>query len=234
MDWLRLNKAKSKKCFDEMNEKSKFDSSCEESYDELKSDIFKEFYETLRELKIEVNNVKNRAYEVDYIFGIKLYKLMTFKYKISENEAGNDDVWRYIQLKVCPQIIKYRYGINEDRYYKESRRMWLKTLWWYVYLAWKDNEETTKKILSENTTDTILNIIDRTGTYGYRRELFNEILYKKYLYKVTDRDQFRKIMTLNTMKVQVIDPFLVNGGIEKYVEELFVESGVRINEFRRS
>lgn len=40
-------------------------------------------------------------------------------------------------------------------------------------------------------------------------------------------------MTLNTMKIQVIDPFLVNGGIEKYVEELFVESGVEINELRR-
>jgi hypothetical protein len=41
-------------------------------------------------------------------------------------------------------------------------------------------------------------------------------------------------MTLNTMKLQVIDPYLVNGGIEKYVEELFIESGVELNEFRRS
>ena len=214
MDWLRLNKAKSKKCFDEMNEKKDFNSNCDESYDEFKRDILNKFYETLHELNIGVDDVKSKAYDVDYIFGIKLYNLMTFKYKISENEAGNEDVWRYIQLKVCPQIIKYRYGINEDRYYKTARRMWLETL-------------------KENTTDTILNIIDRTGTYGYRRELFNEILYKKYLYKVTDRDQFRKIMTLNTMKIQVIDPFLVNGGIEKYVEELFVESGVEINELRR-
>ena len=63
--------------------------------------------------------------------------------------------------------------------------------------------------------------------------MFNEILYKKFLYNVTDRDQFRKIMTLNTMKIQVIDPYLVNGGIEKYVDELFIESGVELNEFRR-
>lgn len=233
MDWLRLNKAKSKKCFDEMNEKKDFNSNCDESYDEFKRDILNKFYETLHELNIGVDDVKSKAYDVDYIFGIKLYNLMTFKYKISENEAGNEDIWRYIQLKVCPQIIKYRYGINEDRYYKTARRMWLETLWWYVHLAWRNDDTTTREILKENTTDTILNIIDRTGTYGYRRELFNEILYKKYLYKVTDRDQFRKIMTLNTMKIQVIDPFLVNGGIEKYVEELFVESGVEINELRR-
>ena len=57
--------------------------------------------------------------------------------------------------------------------------MWLETLWWYIHLAWKNDEKTTSEILKGNTTDTILNIIDRTGTYGYRRDLFNEILYKK-------------------------------------------------------
>ena len=95
-------------------------------------------------------------------------------------------------------------------------------------------KKTNKKILKDNTTDTILNIIDRTGTYGYRKDLFNEILYKKFLYNVTDRDQFRRIMTLNTMKLQVIDPYLVNGGLEKYVEELFIESGVELNKLRKS
>ena len=234
MDWLKLNKAKAKVCFDEMNDNNNFNSNCDESYIELRRDILNEFDTTLKELNIGITDVKAKAYEVDYIFGIKLYELLTFKYSMNENEAGNDDIWRYIQLKVCPEIIKYRYGINEDRYYKKARRMWLENLWWYVYLGWKDNRETTKTILKDNTTDTILNIIDRTGMYGYRKELFNEILYKKYLYNITDRDQFRIIMILNTMKVQVIDPYLVNGGIEKYVDELFKESGVEIDEFRRS
>ena len=48
MDWLRLNKVKSKKCFDEMNEKNNFNSNCDESYDEFKRDI-------LNELEIEEN-----------------------------------------------------------------------------------------------------------------------------------------------------------------------------------
>ncbi len=234
MNWLKLNKAKSKICFEEMNKSNNFNPDCDESYKEFKIDILKEFYETLKELNIREEDVKVKAYEVDYIFGIKLYKLLTYKYCMSENEAGNDDIWRYIQLKVCPQIIKYRYGISEDRYYKMPTRMWLETLWWYVFLGWRDSEENTKEILKGNTTDTILNIIDRTGRYGYRKDLFNEILYKKYLYNVTDRDQFRKIMTLNTMKLQVIDPYLVNGGIQEYVDELFKENGVKINEFRRS
>ena len=183
MDWLKLNKAKAKVCFDEMNDNNNFNSNCDESYIELRRDILNEFDTTLKELNIGINDVKAKAYEVDYIFGIKLYELLTFKYSMNENEAGNDDIWRYIQLKVCPEIIKYRYGINEDRYYKKARRMWLENLWWYVYLGWKDNRETTKTILKDNTTDTILNIIDRTGMYGYRKELFNEILYKKYYYK---------------------------------------------------
>ena len=180
MNWLKLNKAKSKICFEEMNKSNNFNPDCDESYKEFKIDILKEFYETLKELNIREEDVKVKAYEVDYIFGIKLYKLLTYKYCMSENEAGNDDIWRYIQLKVCPQIIKYRYGISEDRYYKMPTRMWLETLWWYVFLGWRDSEENTKEILKGNTTDTILNIIDRTGRYGYRKDLFNEILYKKY------------------------------------------------------
>ena len=56
--------------------------------------------------------------------------------------------------------------------------------------------------------------------------MFNEILYQKYNYGITDQELFRNIMTLNTMKVQVIDPYLVDGGIAKYVEELFKEVGV--------
>ena len=234
MNWLKLSKLKAKMYFEYMSRNDTFNSNCDESYKELKEDIIGEFYKTLNELDIKDNEVKLKAYDVDYIFGIKLYKLLTYKYNMSENEAGDSDIWRYIQLKVCPQIIKYRYGINEDRFYKKSRRMWLETLWWYIFLSWREDENTTKKILEANTTDTILNIIDRTGLYGYRKELFNEILYKKYQYNVLDRDQFRKIMTLNTMRLQVIDPYLVDGGIEKYVDEIFKEAGVNIDEFRRS
>ena len=61
MDWLKLNKAKSKKCFDEMNKNNNFNSNCDKSYDELKRDILNAFYETLKELNIGVNDVKNKA-----------------------------------------------------------------------------------------------------------------------------------------------------------------------------
>lgn len=233
MNWFEMNKSKSKKYFDEMKLNSNFESNCDKSYSNLKKDIFNEFFATLKELEIEEKEINSKAYDVDYIFGIKLYKILVFKYNMNENQAGNDDIWRYIQLKVCPQIIKDRYGINENRFYKEPRRMWLKVLWWYVYLAWRKDERTTREILKDNTTDTILNITDRTGTHGYRVKLFKEILYKKYLYKVKDRDQFRKIMTLNTMRIQVIDPYLVNGGIERYVDDLYKEIGVKISEYRR-
>lgn len=233
MNWIKLNKRKAKICFDEMNKSGIFIPNCDENCNELKIDISNEFNKILEELDLKKEDIKTKAYDVDYMFGIKIFKLLTQKYEMTENQAGNDDIWRYIQLKVCPQIIKYRYGIKEDRFYNKSRRIWLKTLWWYVFLAWRNDEQTTREILKNNTTDTILNVIDRTGKYGYRRELYNEILYKKYLYKVIDRDQFRKIMILNTMKLQVIDPYLVDGGIKEYVEELFKESGVEINEFRR-
>ena len=57
------------------------------------------------------------------------------EYKIKERVASSDGVWRYIQLCVVPEIIATRWGIeNKDRFYKVSRRLYLKILWWNVYL----------------------------------------------------------------------------------------------------
>ena len=68
MDWLKLNKAKAKVCFDEMNDNNNFNSNCDKSYIELRRDILNEFDATLKEINIGINDVKAKAYEVDYFF----------------------------------------------------------------------------------------------------------------------------------------------------------------------
>ena len=65
--------------------------------------------------------------------------------------------------------------------------------------------------------------MERTGKYGYRVELYKEILYQKYISNI-NADTFRKMMILNTMRVNVIDPYLVKGGIKAYVENLLKDA----------
>lgn len=225
MKWLELNKEKSQKTYEELIENNKnnidnlqnteFDS----SYEELKKDLYQIFYEVVDEMQITLDIVNKKAYEFDYRFALRIYHLLNNKYHFNKNLANNDGIWRYMQIKVCPYLVYLRWGYNPDRNYKRTSRIWLKNLWWYVFLAWKNDEQQTIEILKNNTSDTIVQLVERTGKYGYRVELYKEILYQKYIRNI-NADIFRKIMILNTMRVKVIDPYLVNGGIEKYVDNL--------------
>ena len=105
-----------------------------------------------------------------------------------------------------------------DRYYQNPRRTWLKTIWWYINLSWNVDEKTTYDIIKENSTDTILNLVERPGK-GYNVKVCRSIM-KKYK-GIGDRNLFRKVLKLNTAKMLTISPELEEGGIDSYVDGLF-------------
>ncbi|MBR2785634.1 MAG: hypothetical protein IKD74_06620 [Clostridia bacterium] len=192
------------------------------SYEEMRNDLLNLWKETNNEI-LEKKLPGDYCY--DYIFALKMYNLLTNKYGITKYEAGNDNIWMYIHLIVSPEILRDRIGMdNPDRYYKLSRRLYFKNLWWYIYLSWRIDEDTTRKIIENNSTDTILQLCERSGKLGYRREVYNEIMYQKYLKKIKDGSPFRSIMVLNTLKVKTIDPYIYDGGVEKYVQDLIKEA----------
>jgi len=174
-------------------------------------------------IKIEESNLKGSIkYFYDLHFGLDLYMLMKDKYKLTVRDASNDEIWIYISMNVIPHIVEERWGLAETRFFKESRRIWLKTIWWYIHLSWNGSKESTLQILSSLTTDEILQLVERPGPYGYRvsftRELmrqFNEIDIEN-----KNRGLFRKIIIFNTARVRMVEPSLYPGGIEKYVGEL--------------
>ena len=106
--------------------------------------------------------------------------------------------------------------------YKRGTRLWFRALWWYIYLAWRNDELTTREVLKANNSDTIVQLVERTGKYGYRKEVYNEILFQRCAFGINS-EEFKKLMMLNTMKVNVIDPYLINGGVERYVNDLYRE-----------
>ena len=228
MYWKELSKEASCDKFNEYCSKrgSNWDLNCPEEFRQLRQDILDIFIRTFSELNIDPENIKekNNSYLIDYIFGLKLYRLLNESYNMSIRTASTEGVWRYLSLCVVPDVIDLRYGIDHpDRFWKKPKRLWFRVLWWYIHLSWQGDEESTKKVLKDNSTDEILQLVDRCGRDGYRVELYREIMKRYSLLDPGIRRKegaFRKIMVMNTAKVQAVEPALVDGGEEKYVGDL--------------
>lgn len=224
IEWKELDRDSASALFDDYCVTKECD--CPSEYEMLRDDLCSLFMQTLIEIGIspELISTKNYSYQVDYIFGLKMYCLLNKKYGMSPRTASSAGVWRFLSLRVVPDIIELRYGINHpDRYWKKAKRLWLRVLWWYIHLSWQGDEESTTAVLKDNSTDEILQLVDRCGRGGYRIDLYRELMRQHAALDVAERRKtqiFRKVMVLNTARVQVIEPGLVNGGEQQYVSNL--------------
>jgi len=99
-------------------------------------------------------------------------------------------------------------------------------MWWYIHLSWQGTSEATYEILKNNTTDTISQLVERTGKNGYRVEMTRILMRKHYnVTKEMSAQQrmllFRKVSKLTTARTKLIEPAFVVGGLESYVKDLY-------------
>lgn len=187
---------------------------------------FKELREKLifaRDVLYEEYNLDNANkldYQFDVLFGLKLYEILIDDPNFSNRIAANDEVWRFLSIKVIPDIVHARWGMNASHFYQTSRRIWLKTIWWYIHLSWQNNVQDTYDILINNTTDTILQLVERPGL-GYNIPLFRELMKQYSNHQDSSRNLFRTVLKLNTAQVLTMSPELVEGGLEEYINNLF-------------
>lgn len=160
----------------------------------------------------------NEKHLFDLELGLEMYEIL--RPHIENRDIYPDDIWRYLSVKVIPDIVHVRWGLNEDRFFRLSRRIYLKQIWWYIHLSWNTNKEKTFEILKNNTTDTILNLVERPGL-GYHIEMYREIMRYYSTIEDSSRDILRRVMVLNTARLKTISPELVDGGITGYVDKLF-------------
>ena len=153
------------------------------------------------------------------LFAIRLYDILGLNNNFSNRAASNDEIWRFLSIRVIPDIVHSRWGMNEARY-MTSRRIWLKNLWWYIHLSWNGDTERTYEILKNNTTDTVLQLVERPGV-GYYVSLYREIMLRYSCINDPSRTLFRKVLKLNTALLPVTYPELISGGIKEYVSYLF-------------
>ena len=228
-EWKLLNKSDAKKITDELLSLSpseldvrmkSFDSNdLSESYIELRKRLVGAFDEI--ESRIASSDKEKTRYRIDLDFGIRLYtELKSFGFGV--RQASMSEVWSYLACIVMPDIIYRRYkNVNPDSYWKKVQRNYFRMLWWYVYLSLQDDDlEKTKDILKDNTVDTIVQLIDRTGTFGFRVEVVREIM-RQFARENSDKmNLFRRIMVVYGSIVNV-EPALGEGGIEGFVRALF-------------
>lgn len=200
------------------------------------------FNRTIRK-ECEEKNIARKDYYIDVHMGLMLYAYLWKQPGFNMRAASNDDFWRYLSLKVVPDVVAERWGKdNESHYWNKPVRIWLRSIWWYVHLSWQGGIEETARILDAPcfTTDSILNLEERTGRNGTFINVYRYIMYyySRIPQKVlTDYDKntktqsdglFRIVMKLNTAKSVVIDPALYLGGEKEYVRSLFMDAGVRV------
>ncbi|MCC3646863.1 hypothetical protein JGK52_09245 [Cytobacillus oceanisediminis] len=186
-------------------------------FDQLREHIMNEKKSFLMNEKMKIN-----SYAFDLYMGLVLYSLLNDSYSFNERLAAQDEIWRYLSLEVFPDLVNERFGINDQRFYKGTRRIWLKSIWWYIHLSWQGTEEETLNTLRDNSSDHILQLLDRSGSGGYRAELTRELMrqYKSYSSSKVP-ELFRRVLKLNTARLNMIEPSLVEGGIKTYVDDLY-------------
>ena len=224
MNYKKLTLSEASELMNQWKEDS--DAYLEEKLDTEYLNIRKELIESYA----KVDN--GQKYSLDYKFGILLNYILQ-KNGFTLRDASDDGVWRYLSMCVVPDLVGRRWGKDaEIRYYKQSSRIWLKTIWWYIHLSWQGSPKETAKVISSNTTDQILQLVDRSGSKGYYVEAYRSIMYYYWVAKQKDKSisesDFRRIMTLHTAMCRTIEPGLYVGGDNGYVKMLFSKLGINI------
>ena len=202
-------------------------------------------YQGLRDELVEAYNRvleyggNNRIdYLLDLIVGLKLYNVLSPDNGFTTIQANNDDIWRYISVKVMPDMTYLRYPdpekavtqtggrLNHKRFYSHTRRIWLKSLWWYIHLSWQGSAEDTFEVLRGNTVDNINKLIETPGR-GYRLPLFRAMMKEYHNTRPHVGKDFARFTKMNNAKCVLIEPALTEGGEQQYAKRLLAELAER-------
>ena len=200
-----------------------------------------EYREIRDRISSEYYNYRNSSeYEIDLRVGLALYELLLKdEYKLMPTYANDDDIWRYLSVQVFLDITYLREPIHDrfgkyfshDRVYRHTKRIWLKQLWWWIHLGWQGDAESTYKVLKKYGSGRISQVLERAGK-GYRVEVIRNLLKKaaeRCGHGNISQNDFRAIMMLYYAKTFVVEPTLVEGGTEAFLDNVLDERMPRGN-----
>ncbi|MEH6948052.1 hypothetical protein V7068_13480 [Bacillus sp. JJ634] len=221
---MKLSKSDAKKKFENLHEANLEPKQLKYADKELREALLK----TINEVQNPLYEEKTTPdlYDIDLHTGLALYELLNDDFGFKDRLAAQDDIWRYLSITIIPDIVYKRHGLKAGRYYEHPRRIWLKSIWWYIHLSWQGSKQATFEVLENNTTDSIVQLVERTGLNGYRVDFSRKLMAELYdSYKDLPGSQrtslFRRVLKLSTARTKIIEPSLIDGGTDAYVKGLF-------------
>ena len=207
---------------------SQWNSFSVEGYDDSYSELRKSIIDTYMQYR------NDSDYEIDMRVGLCLYKELSPNKGFSTVMANDDDIWRYLSCIVFPDITYMRYPpsktdineghrLNTKRLYAHTRRIWLKTLWWYIHLSWQGTEAQTYEVIKDFGTDTISDFIERPGK-GYRLPLFRTMMREYAKVENKSAGLFNRIQKQNLVYCRSVEPALTDGAEAGYIKRLINQS----------
>ncbi len=184
-------------------------------------------------------NPIEKNYAFDLKFAIKLHNYFSKENMegFGESVASNYAFWRYICLKVMPDVIRDRHGFVKEYFYAKGVRLYASTLWWYVEMCYQGSDEETYECLKRMSTDYILQIVERPGRDGMFLEVSRRIAY--YLAKLPEevvsrqynnQTLLRRVAIQNTAKGPNYN-LVLDDKVDEYVVGLFKSCGVEVSEY---
>ena len=179
---------------------------------------------------VEKGSLSQNAYyyRIDLTVGLSLYDFLR-ENGFNQIYSETDEWWRFVSIKLCPDLTYMRYPrdektgvrINRKRFFDHTRRIWLKTLWWYVHLGWQGDVDTTKRVLEKLGTDAISQMIERPGR-AYRPDVFRVLAAKRAEEADwCDAKAFQKVMARHSIFNGSFEPSLYEKGIVGYANRIF-------------
>ena len=180
-----------------------------------------------------IDLIQNEKYRFDVLLGMELYLFLTnHTDNFSPLLESNYDFWRYVAVYIIPEIVGARWGFdNMTHFYTGAGHIYPNQIYWYIKLSWQGTIENTFEILKDNTTDEIMNLVDRTGKIGINSDLYR---YWMKVYSTFPKNKrivtknvtknislFRAVCIKNTLKSTVIVPEIYKNGYKGYVDMLF-------------
>lgn len=153
----------------------------------------------------------------------------------------SDRFWIGLQLYVFPKETAIRWtsadgreiessGWN-DRFWANSQRIWMKTLWWTYYLAWQGSIEKTQKCVAQIGSNNISQIVERARN-GYnlgflrallgRLEGYRTVLIARLGQQISSAELINLAMKLHANYAETVCPVTCgNDSYDSYINFLF-------------
>ena len=234
IDWdsLRLFRLKAVEKYEQLKSADDVKAKLQEMIQKDHEELHDKLLELWEKAKAEIDS--RNVYLRDLYFALDLFEFFT-QQGFSQWEAADNEIWAGLTFKVVPDLYYDRWPWDKKEHeqrwtFRRNWRVWMKTLWWWIYLAMVTDhngnldKEKTREQLKIYETTSIETLLDRCGR-GFRVEFCRKLIKKHYDYCLKNkisgserRSSLKFVVMHSFLKSKNIDPDLC--GHDLFLDEI--------------